>query len=173
MSKKSKVQVRRPVETSGKGRSITGEPVRSENANVSTLASPTTDDQVHKDKDKKSTQDVPQASHSPTDHNPKPHSRPKIPGFDLEGASQYQQNITCFTVILCDCCVQRSPDGIFDVLGRNFPDTGSLAWWLRRLGKGHLADRVKRKDIVDAIRKISQDLFRELKGEIGRPVARW
>jgi hypothetical protein len=173
MSKKSKVIARRTGLKSGNEKSITGQGVTSENEDVSSHPSKTTDEQGHEAGEKRTIENVSKATYPLSDHNPTPHSRPKIPGFDLGGASQYQQNITRFAVILCDCCVQRGPDGVFDVLGRNFPDTGSLAWWLRRLGKGHLADLVKRKDIVDAIRKVSHDLFQELRAEIGRPIARW
>jgi len=96
-----------------------------------------------------------------------------IPGFDMEGASRIQQYYIRSVVILCDCFVQRSPDGIFDVLARNFGDHGILTWWLRRVGKAHLVDQVKGKDLVDAIRKVAHSLHRELSGVIGRPMARW
>lgn len=107
-----------------------------------------------------------------TDMNP---SAPEktIQGFELEGANRNQQYFIRAAVILCDCSVQRSPDGIFDVLARNFGDLGLLTWWLRRVGKAHLVDLVKGKDLVDAVRKVAHALHRELSGVIGRPTARW
>ena len=39
-------------------------------------------------------------------------------------------------LIFADCSVQKSPEGIFDVLARNFEDTGALSWWLWRIGHG-------------------------------------
>jgi len=96
-----------------------------------------------------------------------------IPGFDMEGASRNQQYYIRSVVILCDCSVQRNADGIFDVLARNFWGLGILTWWLRRVGKAHLVDQVKGKDLVDAIRKVAHSLHRELSGVIGRPMARW
>ena len=96
-----------------------------------------------------------------------------IPGFDMEGASRNQQYYIRSVVILCDCSVQRNADGIFDVLARNFWGLGILTWWLRRVGKAHLVDQVKGKDLVDAIRKVAHSLHRELSDVIGRPMARW
>lgn len=98
---------------------------------------------------------------------------PPMPGFDLEGANRNQQYAVRSTVVLCDCCVQDSWDGIFDVLARNFDSPNSLMWWLRKVGKAHLVDRLKGKDIVDAVRIAAHDLHRELKKEIGLPRARW
>jgi hypothetical protein len=100
-------------------------------------------------------------------------SWPPVLGFDVGGLNRNQQYAVRSTLILCDCCVQRSWEGIFDVLGRNFNDTGGLMWWLRKVGKTHVAEHVKGKDVVDAVRKAAHELFRELKAEIGRPVARW
>jgi hypothetical protein len=98
---------------------------------------------------------------------------PQITGFDLSGMGlSHQYSVRC-SLVLCDCCVQKTPERIFDVLGRNFADTGSLMWWLRRIGKGHLAEPLKGKDVVDAVRKTAHGLSRELKEEIGRPVPRW
>jgi hypothetical protein len=105
--------------------------------------------------------------------NTAPSLSPPISGFDLDGVSLNQQYTVRRMVILCDCCVQKSPEEIFDVLARNFNDTGDLVWWLRKIGKGHLSDLVKGKDIVDAIRKTAHELYQELKKEIGRPIARW
>jgi hypothetical protein len=98
---------------------------------------------------------------------------PSIAGFDLSGMSLSQQYAIRNAVVLCDCSVQKTPELISDVLGRNFADTGALMWWLRRIGKGHLGESLKGKDIVDAVRKAAHGLSRELKEEIGRPVPRW
>ena len=76
-------------------------------------------------------------------------------------------------LIFADCAVQKSAEGIFDVLARNFEDTGALSWWLWRIGYGDKTKLLKGKDIVDAIRKIAHELHRDLKKEIGRPVARF
>jgi hypothetical protein len=98
---------------------------------------------------------------------------PSIVGFDLSGTSLSQQYAIRNAVVLCDCCVNKTQEGIADVLGRNFADTGALMWWLRRIGKGHVAEPLKGKDIVDAVRKAAHILSRELKEEIGKPVPRW
>ena len=76
-------------------------------------------------------------------------------------------------MVFADCAVQKSPDGIFDVLARNFQDTGGLNWWLWRIGKGELTEHLKGKDIVDAIRKLSFVLFKSLKLEINRSLPRF
>lgn len=114
---------------------------------------------------------------SPTDEpqNSTPPSPvlPQIDGFDLSGISLVQQYSIRCAVVLCDCCVQATPERIFDVLGRNFADVGILSWWLKRIGKGRLSESLKGKDIVDAVRKAAHMLSRELKEEIGKPVARW
>lgn len=98
---------------------------------------------------------------------------PSVSGFNLENASRNQQHFIRAMLIFADCCLQRTPEGIFDVLGRNFDSSGFMAWWLNRIGKGHIVGVLKGKDIIDAIRKVAYELYRELKGEIGRPVARW
>lgn len=105
--------------------------------------------------------------------NPSSMQLPSVSGFDFDGVSRNQQYVLRNMLVLCDCCVQASPDGIFDVLARNFSDTGALMWWLRKVGKFHVAELVKGKDLVDAIRKAAHELYRDLKKEIGRPVARW
>jgi len=74
-------------------------------------------------------------------------------------------------LIFADCAVQKSPDGVFDVLARNFETTGALSWWLHRIGHAEIAKHTKGKDIVDAIRKVAHELYRELR-YIGKPVAR-
>jgi hypothetical protein len=93
--------------------------------------------------------------------------------FNLESASPHKQNVMRTMLVLSDCCVQPCPEGIFDVLARNFDSPGFLSWWLTRIGKAHLIAFLSGKDIVDGIRKVSHELYRELKTEIGRPVARW
>ncbi len=98
---------------------------------------------------------------------------PQIPGFDLDNISLQQQHTIRRMVILCDCSVQRSPEGVFDVLARNFPDVGELRWWLIKIGKPHLAELIKRKDLVDAVRKAAHELHKELESVIGKPLARW
>ena len=112
------------------------------------------------------TADVPNSS-------PSASALPPIAGFDLSGMSINQQYAIRTAVVLCDCSVQNIPERIFDVLGRNFADTGALMWWLRRIGKGHLAEPLKGKDVVDAVRKTAHALSLELREEIGKPVARW
>ena len=71
-----------------------------------------------------------------------------------------------------DCVVQQSPDGIFDVLARNFGDNGALSFWLHKVGHGHLTTYAKGHDIVDYIRKTSHELFKAMK-DVGKPIARW
>lgn len=102
-----------------------------------------------------------------------PEAQSTVPGFDLGSASPHKQNVLRTMLVLSDCCVQLGPEGIFDVLGRNFDSPGFLSWWLTRIGKSHLIAFLRGKDIVDGIRKVSHELYRELKTEIGRPVARW
>jgi hypothetical protein len=100
-------------------------------------------------------------------------SWPAIPGFDLDTANRNAQYVVRGAIILADCSVQQDQEGVFDVIARNFANVGVLAWWLGRMGKGHLVKFAKGKDMVDAVRKIAGELHRELKGEIGRPKARW
>jgi hypothetical protein len=98
---------------------------------------------------------------------------PSIAGFDLSGMSISQQYAIRNALVLSDCSVQKSPERIFDVLARNFADTAALMWWLRRIGEGHLAEPLKGKDVADAVSKTAHALSRELKDQIGKPVARW
>lgn len=76
-------------------------------------------------------------------------------------------------LVFADCAVQKDESGVFDVIARNFDNTGILGWWLQRIGKGELIPLTKGKDIVDAIRVISHALYRQLKAEIGKPIPRW
>ena len=110
---------------------------------------------------------------TPRNSHDSPPSLPSIAGFDLDGLSLNQQYAIRNAVVLCDCCVRATPEGIFDVLGRNFADTAALMWWLRRIGKGSVAETVKGKDIVDGCRKAAHMLGGQLKNEIGRSVPRW
>ena len=75
-------------------------------------------------------------------------------------------------MVFADCAVQKDPYGIFDVLARNFVDNGFLSWWLNRIGHGDKTKYAKGRDIVDYIRKIAHELYRELK-EVGKPIARF
>jgi len=104
--------------------------------------------------------------------NSSPPGWPSLPGFQVTGGRNHQYFMRS-AVILSDCCVQKDWWDVVDVLGRNFESTGFLAWWLRKIGKGHLVGFVKNKDIVDAVRKVAYELHRELRVEIGRPIARW
>jgi hypothetical protein len=71
-----------------------------------------------------------------------------------------------------DCAVQKSPDGIFDVLARNFADNGNLSYFLHKVGMSHLTTYAKGHDIVDYIRKTAHELFKAMK-DVGKPIARW
>ena len=75
--------------------------------------------------------------------------------------------------IFADCAVQTNEQGVFDVLGRNFETSGDLSWWLWRIGHADKCKFTKRRDIVDAIRKVSAELHRDLSRDVGRRVARW
>ncbi len=75
--------------------------------------------------------------------------------------------------IFADCAVQNTQEGIFDVLGRNFESSGELSWWLWRIGHADKCKYTKRKDIVDAIRKVSAELHKDLRRDVGRQVCRW
>ena len=86
--------------------------------------------------------------------------------------SRIQQYWISIMLVFADCAVQNNPDGVFDVLARNFDSPGTLSWWLHRIGHGDIAKYTKGKDIVDAIRKVAYELYRDLR-EIGKPVARW
>jgi len=68
--------------------------------------------------------------------------------------------------------VQKSWEGVYDVLGRNFLDSGGLAWWLRRIGLSELSNH-KRKDYFDYIRVVANRLHNILRAEAGRSVPRF
>ena len=75
--------------------------------------------------------------------------------------------------VYADCAVQTNEQGVFDVLGRNFETSGELSWWLWRIGHHDKCKYTKRKDIVDAIRKVSAELYKDLSRDVGRRVSRW
>ena len=75
--------------------------------------------------------------------------------------------------IFADCAVQTNEQGVFDVLGRNFETSGDLSWWLWRIGHADKCKFTKRRDIVDAIRKVSAELHRDMSRDVGRPVVRF
>jgi hypothetical protein len=98
---------------------------------------------------------------------------PPLPGYNLDGVSRNQQYIIRNMLLFADCAVQISAEGVFDVLARNFSDTGALVWWLWRVGKRDLATRIKRMDIVDAARITAHALHQQIKAEIGGKLPRW
>lgn len=75
--------------------------------------------------------------------------------------------------VLADVAVQKSPEGVFDVLARNFDNPGFLSYWLDRVGHGDKRQLLKNKDLIDYIRVVAHRLYRDLAKEIGRPIARW
>jgi len=75
--------------------------------------------------------------------------------------------------IYADCAIQADQEGVFDVLARNFETSGALSWWLWRIGHADKCQYTKRKDIVDAIRKVAAELHKDLCRDVGRPIARW
>ena len=105
------------------------------------------------------------AEESPIAVQPEPQPAPKM--------GRIQKYWIGTMLIFADCAVQDSPEAIFDVLARNFEDTGALSWWMWRIGYGDKTKLLKGKDIVDAIRKVAHLLYRDLKKEIGRPVVRF
>ena len=86
--------------------------------------------------------------------------------------SRPQFNAWATAYILADCAIQRDASGVYDVLARNFADSGTLSWWLHRIGHGDMTRLGRRKDIFDYLRLVSNALHRELKRDLGRPVAR-
>lgn len=75
-------------------------------------------------------------------------------------------------LVFADAAVAKDPDGVFDVLARNFETPGGVSWWLHRVGHGEKAQYAKGRDLVEYIRKVSHELHRDLK-DIGKPKARW
>ena len=75
-------------------------------------------------------------------------------------------------LVFADAAVAKDPDGVFDVLARNFDTPGGVSWWLQRVGHAEKAQYAKGRDLVEYIRKVSHELHRDLK-DIGKPKARW
>lgn len=86
--------------------------------------------------------------------------------------SRPQFNAWASAHILADCAVQGDASGVCDVLARNFIDAGTLSWWLHRIGHGDMSRLGQRKDLFDYLRLVSNALHRQLKRDLGRPVAR-
>ena len=86
--------------------------------------------------------------------------------------SRPQFNAWASAHILADAAVQQDPSGVYDVLARNFVDSGTLSWWLHRIGHGDMTRLGRRKDLFDYLRLVSNALHRQLKHDLGRPVAR-
>lgn len=88
------------------------------------------------------------------------------------GMSKLQIHSILTMMIFADCAIQKSPEGIFDVLARNFPDVGFLSWFLNRIGHNEKTKYAKGRDLVEYFRKVAHELYRDLK-EVGKPVARF
>jgi hypothetical protein len=76
-------------------------------------------------------------------------------------------------LVYADCAVQKDESGIFDVLARNFADKGMVGYFLTKVGHQHLVQYAKNRDVIDYIRVVSRELFKEMKKIVGKPVARW
>lgn len=103
---------------------------------------------------------------------PEPTGATAPPGQIVPSMSRPQFNAWATAYILADCAIQRDASGVYDVLARNFVDSGMLSWWLHRIGHGDLISLGRRKDIFDYLRLVSNALHRQLKHDLGRPVAR-
>ena len=77
------------------------------------------------------------------------------------------------TLVYADCAVQKDESGVFDVLARNFADKGMVGYFLTKVGHQHLVQYAKNRDIIDYIRVVSRELYREMKGTVGKRTARW
>ena len=97
---------------------------------------------------------------------------PVPPATTVPTMSRPQFNAWATAHILADAAVQQDPSGVYDVLARNFVDSGTLSWWLHRIGHGDMSRLGQRKDLFDYLRLVSNALHRELKRDLGRPVAR-
>jgi len=75
-------------------------------------------------------------------------------------------------LVFADAAVAKDPDGVFDVLARNFDSPGWVSYWLRKVGHGDKARYAKGRDLVEYIRKVAHELHGDLK-DIGKPKARW
>jgi hypothetical protein len=111
------------------------------------------------------------AEPTPTTTSPPP--LPPLPGFFLDGASRNQSYVIRNMLVFADCCVAHTEDEVFDVIARNYSDTGGVCWWLYRIGKPKIVPRLKGKDIVDAARIVAHALHRQLKKEVGLRIPRW
>ncbi len=94
------------------------------------------------------------------------------PGTVPPPMSRPQFNTWVTAYILADCAVQHDSGGVYDVLARNFADSGALSWFLHRIGHVDMTKLGRRKDLFDYLRLVSNALHRELKRDLGRPVAR-
>ena len=72
-----------------------------------------------------------------------------------------------------DCAIQKNESGIFDVLARNFEDKPLLNFWLWKVGYAGLSKHARNKDLLDSIRIISREIYRDMRQNVGKPVARW
>jgi len=72
-----------------------------------------------------------------------------------------------------DCAVQKDEEGIFHVLGRNFEDKPMLHFWLWKVGYGHLSRFIRNKDLLDSLRILSREIYRDMKETVGKPIPRW
>lgn len=172
MSKKTKVIVRRSTKGDGPENGFAEESTMTEREQIPETASAPED--VGQTQKTMSTEGAGEAVLDRSEVTTQPSQTwAPVSGFNLENANRNHQYFIRSMLVFADCCLQRTPEGIFDVLGRNFDSPGFMAWWLNRIGKGHFVSLVKGKDMVDAVRKVAHELHRELKHEIGRPVPRW
>jgi hypothetical protein len=95
---------------------------------------------------------------------------PPEPVVPTMSRPQFNNWVTAY--ILADAAVQRDSSGVYDVLARNFVDSGMLSWFLNRIGHADMTKLGLRKDLFDYLRLVSNALHRELKRDLGRPVAR-
>jgi hypothetical protein len=103
-------------------------------------------------------------------------SQDRNSGSTQPPAMSLAQKYTLLSIrTFADCAVQsqKGPEAVFDVLARNFSDNGNLSYFLHKIGMSHLTTYAKGHDIVDYIRKASYELFKAIKSDIGKPIARW
>lgn len=99
---------------------------------------------------------------------------PQTPGEEnVQEIGKIQGYWIAIMKIYADCAVQRSEEGVFHVLGRNFESSGDLSWWLWKIGHADKCKYTKYRDIVDAIRKVAALLHKDLRKDVGLPVDRW
>jgi hypothetical protein len=96
-----------------------------------------------------------------------------IPSAETPAMSRVQLYALRNLLVFADCAVQKDESGVFDTLARNFEDKGLLNFWLWKVGYGYLSKKTRNKDLVDSMRILSRELYREMKQNVGRPVARW